>query len=601
VIRLLLTLGLPAPAAETVQQFDFSAGAGALSPGGDVGTSWQWGVVDSGPGAGLGGDAAWGTVLAGDYLNDASETLELPPLSVGGLAAPALGLTHWYAIDATGAGDVGVVEVWDGGAWLPVEPIYGYPVPQGFQGHSGEWTTSWFDLRGLGDPVSVRLRLSSDLAVVDDGWYLGAAELVDGDAAPPRVVVLEAPSDRQDLAEGAHVEAEIDDDRGVATATVVWVDDAGGAGVVEMAEVGAAWTADLPPREPDTSVDWHIEARDDADNLAQTAPHSFRTYLAAPTDLQGPSGAVAASTVRLSWQAPVAPYPVLSYAVLRENEVVAEVTETTALAPLVDGAPRFAVEAIFDTPLGVRAGDASAAIAIDAAVPRVDPPQPDAGWGGDVLRLVVTGENLLLTAGQVSLRLGDGVTVRDLEVRDVGTLLATIEIDAAATTGPRELTLRSGDESLTSADAFVVRAAADRPRVRSATPDRLRRGAIATVILETAGGLSSDAPEVWLGPGVVVEQVEVDGDAVAVQVAVANDAPLGAHAIEIDDGVRLLTGPTLEVLRPAAETQRSCSAAGGPAGLALAALGGLLMAPLRRRQRARRGPASTVNSRSTKP
>jgi len=601
VIHLLLALGLSAGAAETVQQLDFSAGDGGLSPGGDVGTSWQWGVVDSGPGAGLGGASAWGTVLAGDYLNDASETVELPPLSVGGLAAPALGLTHWYAIDATGAGDVGVVEVWDGLGWLPVVPVYGYPIPGGFQGHSGEWTTSWFDLSGLGDPVSVRLRLSSDLAVVDDGWYLGAAELVDGDAAPPRVVVLEAPADRQDLSEGAHVEAEIDDDRGVDTATVVWVDDDGGGGVVEMEDAGAAWVADLPPREPDTRVDWHIDARDAADNLSRTAPRSFRTYLAAPTDLQGPTGAVAASAVRLTWQAPDAPYPVLSYAVLRENEVVAEVTQTTALAPLVDGAPRFAVEAIFDTPLGTRAGDASAAIAIDAAVPRLDPPEPDAGWGGDVLRLVVTGENLLLAQGQVSFSLGDGVTVRDLDVRDVGTLVATIEIDPQAATGARTLTLHSGGESLSSAGAFVVRAAADRPRVRSATPDRLRRGALTTVILETAGGLSSDAPEVWLGPGVVVEQVEVDGDDVVAQVAVASDAPLGEHAIEIDDGVRLLTGPTLEVLRPVADTQRSCSAAGGPAGFALATLAGLLVAPLRRRQRARRGPASTVSSRSTKP
>ena len=601
-IPLLLTLASPALSAETVQVFDYSLGDGGLTPGGDVGTTWQWGVVDSGPGSGIGGGSAWGTVLAGDYLNDASETLTLPPLPVASLAAPALGLTHWYAIDAGGAGDVGVVEVWVGGAWSLLEPIYGYPNSEGFQGHSGEWTTSWFDLQGFADPVSIRLRLTSDLSVVDDGWYLGAAELVDGDAAPPRITVLAPPGDTQDLEDGQRVEVDLFDDRGVASASVEWEDDAGATGSVALSDSGTTWSAVLPVQEPDTRVEWHIEAQDDAENLARTSARSFRTYLAAPTDLQGPTGAVAASTARLTWQAPVSPYPVRAYAVSREGQVVAEVAHTTALAPLADDEPRFSVEAIFDTPLGERIGDASATIAIDAAVPRLDPPSPDSGWGGDRLRVVVTGENLLFTQGRVSLALGDGVIVRELDVRDVATLVATIEIDPSAATGARTLTVTSADETLSRAGAFVVWAAEDRPRVLSVLPDRLRRGGVASLLLETAGGLSSDTPEVWLGAGVLVQGVAVVGDDVWVEVAVTEDAPLGEHTIEIDDGVRVLTGPTLEVLRPTAETQRSCSAGGTNGGGWLAALVGLLAARWRRRQRDdSRGPASTVTSRSTKP
>lgn len=597
---MLLALALVASAAPAPEiiGWDFTVEDGGWSPGGDIGTTWQWGVIDSGPGAGLGGASGWGTILAGDYLNDAVETLTLPPLDTSGLSQPALGLTHWYAVSAAGDGDLGRVEVWDGAAWALLEPVYGYPTPGGFQGASGEWTTHWFDLTGLGPTVELRLALDSDLAVVDDGWYLGAASLVDGDAVPPQISVLAAPRDTQELESGEVVTVEMVDDRAGVSGRVAWVDDGGGAGEVDLVPQGdGAWSATLPPQLPDTVVTWLVLATD-GENEAATPADSYRTYLAAPEDLSGPDQPVAASSATLTWSAPSSPYPVMGYAVLREDEVVVETPSTTARVPLVDGRPRFRVQARFDTPLGELEGDASAAVAIDAAVPVLSPPSPASAWAGDRMRVEVFGENLLLAQDQVGMDLGEGVAVTALSVRDVTTLVAEITVDLDAATGERDLRLTTPTETLTLPGAFRVLAAADRPRVVSMRPDHLSRGERGVLSLETTGGLASEEPAVWLGPGVVIEDLVVTGDQVAVRVAVADDAPLGLRPVEVDDGVRVLSGTDFEVRRPAATVQRACTAAsagGGPLLALLALLGAL------GRQRARRGPASRVKSRSTKP
>ena len=74
-----------------------------------------------------------------------------------------------------------------------------------------------------------------------------------------------------------------------------------------------------------------------------------------------------------------------------------------------------------------------------------------------------------------------------------------------------------------------------------------------------ATSISDHAPDVNLGTGVFVEGVRSRSTGFDVDVVVAIDAPLGDHAIEIDDGERLLTGATITVRDNRPETKRGCS------------------------------------------
>ena len=75
-MSLLPLLLLPAAAAPLVS-WDLESDDGGFVSGGETG-QWEWGVVDSGPGAGSDGSRAWATVLSGAHRNDAVDTLTLP-------------------------------------------------------------------------------------------------------------------------------------------------------------------------------------------------------------------------------------------------------------------------------------------------------------------------------------------------------------------------------------------------------------------------------------------------------------------------------------------------------------------------------------------
>lgn len=587
----LLLLG-SALAAETVLQIDLSESDGGLVAGGDP-LQWEWGTVDPdvGPRGGWLGAAAWGTRLDGPYMHEADDWLRLPPRDLTGLSEPHLGLTHWYQIQADG--DLARIEVQSDGAWAPLEPVYGYPWPGGWAGDSGGWQTAWVDLAGIQDLSQVRLAFTSTPALAQDGWYLGAIEIVDGDPVPPRVELLQVPRDTTQVERAHAVRARIDDDRGVLGAELRWVAGGADAGSAPLLEDAEGWTGQIPPMAPGTSVVWWVSATD-GENTGIAEGDPFRVYLPAPFGLEGPTGRVVGTSAELRWQPPLSRYPITAYEVWREGIRIITVTpraggtpEPHAEVPLEGPVDHLEVRAVFSTPTGLWTGDPSAPLAIEASVPAVTELAPSAAWPGDRLRIDLRGETLLLQAGDTTVDLGEGVEVLSIDVIDANSLQAVIQVAEDARPGPRALRLQSGPVALDVPGRFEVEDGADRPRVLALSPARLEQGGSRRVEISINVDLQ-EAPIVELGDDLIVTGVRLRGPrAIEASVTAPPGAGTGPREVLVDDGARLLRGARLTVVPPAAPPARVCGAAGAPAPalLPLLAAGMLLW---RRSSRGRR-------------
>jgi hypothetical protein len=557
--------------AEPIVVYDLETDDGGFIESGETG-QWEWGVVRNGPGAGFDDAHAWSTGLARDYLNDTVDYLEFPLPDLSDADRPTLSFVHWFDI---ALGDVGWVEVDKGNGWELAAPLYGYPVASGFTGASGGWRTVVIDLRTLGAAPRVRLAFAADLSGVSAGWTIDDVGVYDGDVAAPALSGLTALADTEDLVGPYAVAVTAQDDTKVTGVTLVWT-VAGVDTEADMVEVApGTWRGQLPAQAPDTAVTYHVVATDGVNTSREPVESDlgFRVYLPAPTDVIGPDGRVVATSTHLSWTAPVSTHPVLGYEVLHDDGIVASTTDTAADVPIMGGSEDFAVRALYDA----GGGDLSEPVTVDGVLPVLDALEPASAWPGDTVRVRLEGDYLLLVEGEVSLDLGDGVTVNSVTVRDVDDAYAELAIADDAVAGARTLTLESDDVELTLPDAFTVLAGADRPRLTGIDPDRVRQGDEGTLTLTAVGTLAA-TPTVDLGEGLVVESVESPGDGtVRVRYAVGADAPLGDHAVTLDDGVRVLEGVALTVRDALPPSSGTCGTPLVPAALsALLALGGAL-------------------------
>jgi hypothetical protein len=564
-------------AATPVTAWDLESDDGGFVEDGEL-RQWAWGAVTNGPGAGFDGARAWGTGLTRDYLNDSTDTLEIPLPDLGDVTRPVLRFRHWYE---TGAGDLAWIEVAadEVNGFRTVSPVYGYPTPDGFTGASGAWEDVLVDLRGYGDTPRLRLVFYADRSGVGAGWFVDDVELHDGDIAPPRLSDLTALDDTDDLAGPYVVEVRAEDDVGVHGATL-WYTVDGVETPVDMTEAGGGrWRGEIPGQPVDTEVGYRVSSTDGTNTSGLPGSNSllgFRVRLPAPTDLAGPDGRVVGTTVPLSWTAPVSRHDVLGYEVLRGDEVVATSIGAAVDVPVSGDGDAFAVRALYD----VGTGDLSDEIAVSADVPVLDGLSPADAWRGETLRVTLTGDYLLLVEGDLVASLGAGVTVVDAEVRDVDSAWLTLVVDADAAPGARDLTIATSLYEVTLADAFVIADDDDRPRLTDLEPASIRQGATETFEIAFGGELAG-TPTVELGDGFVVQSVEVDGDVVRAVVACATNAPVGEHAVRLDDGVRVFEGVSLTVKDTSPAQPGTC---GTPAPAWLAGLG--IIASLSRRRTA---------------
>lgn len=554
---------LAAAAAAPIQLYDLELDDGGFVATGDAG-QWEWGVVVDDPGSGFDGARAWTTGRVTRYLNASTDYLEIPVPSLAGLSRPMLSIQHWYEIEP---GDAAWLEVDTGNGWAALDPLYGYPLSEGYVGASGGWRTAVFDLSDLGDDPRVRLVFSTNLSGVAAGWTVDQVAFHDGDVAAPKLANLTTLTDTDDLVGPYAVEVYGVDDTAIADVELVWRAD----GVEGRAAMTAAgddfWRASIPAQPPDTEVVYWVEATDglNASREPVDGDLSFRVRLPAPTDLLGPTGRIVDTHATLSWTAPVSRNAVEGYEVLRGDVVVATATTTTADVAL-SGRDTFTVRAVYEA----GPGDVSEPFTVDSAVPVVSAFAPAEGWPGDTLRVALSGEYLLLVAGEVTADLGAGVAVTAIDVRDVDAAWLDLAVAEDAAEGPRTLTLTSGGVTVELADAFTVLDASDRPRITTVEPDELRQGDEGELFVGVVGGLA-ETPAVDLGEGVVVRSVRVEGDGVVVGYTVTGAAPLGVRPVTVDDGVRLLEGGTLEIRDGFAPASRGCSTPLVPTGALVAA------------------------------
>jgi hypothetical protein len=320
----------------------------------------------------------------------------------------------------------------------------------------------------------------------------------------------------------------------------------------------------IPGQDPGVAVGWWIEATDGVNTATWPADGTadFRVYLPPPTEVVAeevlPGDRIAADRVVLHWTPPETAHEVVQYVVYRNDGSVLRTESITGTTPLVSGINTLSVSALFSTDAGQFEGDPSTTIEIDASIPTATVLDPDHGWPGDILRLTIRGDHLLLDPSDVNLEGPEGVLVESVEVVDANTCQARIKIDGKATPGRWTLILFRGDLPIEVGIPFTIRDDDERPHIVSIQPQSIRQGGSETVQISLSDPLST-APLVEAGEGVFVESVTVTEDGIEVEITVANDAPLGAHGVEVDDGMRILFGADLTIRDQLRPPKRNCS------------------------------------------
>jgi hypothetical protein len=574
-------LWIAAAGATPLLDLDFSVDDGGMAN--SNGLQWRWGEIGTGP-TGFTGPA-WATQPDGDYLNDVVDALGLPFVDLSATERPVLVVDHWYEIDESGVGDLGWVSVKVDGEQVHLSPIHGYPSDQGFSGTSLGFRTDYFDLSGIDTTDDIKLVFEADAAVARAGWVISSLRIEDGDPVPPEITGVTELGDTQNLSGPYVVHAEITDDLTAPGVTLHWRLGTGGQTSEDMAHVGAdLYRGEIPGMDPGSRVRWWISATDGLNNATwpEDGKASFDVFLAAPTGLVAPDarsdGRLTGLDVALEWEAPSSPHPLVHTVIFRDDQRIDEVLGTSAVVPLTLPAHHFTVAGVFNTPEGQLQGDLAAGLDFTIALPAATALQPAYGFQGDALRIGIRGVNLLLTEDQIALQLGDGVVVTVLEVVDADTAIATISIAEDAPIQATDAFLLTGATRVTLPGGFEVRDGSDRPQLIDVTPASIKQGGAATLTIQSNAPIGA-GPIIDLGPGIFVQSTEVDGDTLRVGIATAIDSPIGAHQIIVDDGLRILSGASIEVRDAKPPPGKVCaSTPGQPTGvwaLVLAACLGL--------------------------
>ena len=519
-------------------------GASFLSEG--VPALWECGQVSSGPMGGFSGNNAYATRLTSNYSNNASSFLVLPSQDLSNLSAPMLRWMQWFAFEE---GDAGQVEIFLNGEWGSASPVYGYPnESSSFSGQSEDWKSVELDLSALDNLDQVRLRFDSDASVNDDGWYVDDFSVWDGDVAPPLVNNLLLLGDTEDLDGPYTVEVEVEDNSGAPSAALFFSVDGGPALSVGMQNPGGnLYSGEIPGQEHDSLVQYWVEAEDgfNVTTVPEEGSISFRVRLPAPTDLTGPEGLVHDTHALLSWTAPDSNHTLLSYRLYRGEELLADTSLLDAEVPLLgEGFDRFRVRAVFD----VGEGDPSNELVLETAVPAALGLTPGTLFQGDHIRSVLTAENLVFVQGEVSLDLGEGLELTQVDVRDVDRAVLRIQVDDDAEPGFRDVLVESGPNSILLEQGLVVVDGADRPRIERIEPPVGRQGLNLELEIWTSEPVSG-VESVDLGEGIVIQEItQPAANCVRVTGWIDLKAPLGDRMVQLDDGSRVWTGQRFKVL-----------------------------------------------------
>ncbi len=171
----------------------------ACDPGGGL-PVWEWGIPVGIPAPPAPfGPNVWGTVLGGDYLNDAGEGFLSQPFLVTVGVNELAELVHYFDIETNYDG-CNIVVVEEGGEETILIPIGGYPatiststgfyawcvdMEEGWTDHVAAWTTDCADLTPWdGQTIQLRADFGSDNSVTYPGWYIAGYTVGSAEATP---------------------------------------------------------------------------------------------------------------------------------------------------------------------------------------------------------------------------------------------------------------------------------------------------------------------------------------------------------------------------------------------------------------------------------
>ena len=161
------------------ENFDITDGGYAS---GGPSACWGWGVPTFGPGTAYSTPNCWGTVLTGNYQNNACCYLDTPPINL--IGPVTMTFYHWYSIENSYDGGNVKISIDGGNTWNLLTPVGGYPgatntaqtcIPSepAYTLSGMVWTQAEFDLSAYsGNMAIVRWTFGSDGSVQYPGWYI---------------------------------------------------------------------------------------------------------------------------------------------------------------------------------------------------------------------------------------------------------------------------------------------------------------------------------------------------------------------------------------------------------------------------------------------
>ena len=193
---------------------------------------------------------------------------------------------------------------------------------------------------------------------------------------------------------------------------------------------------------------------------------------------------------------------------------------------------------------------------------------PNAGVQGQQnVSVTIAGQLTNFVQGTSQVSFGPGITVTSVTVSDSSSLTAQISIDPNATLGTRTVTVTTGAETASQANAFTVTAPAAGPSITQVSPNagpQGQGGPLGVVGLNTH--FVQGVTTLDLGPGISVSSVTVTCDTcLTAQVVIAANAVVGprtvtattgAEVAQLTNGFTVLAGtPILTSMVPAARRQ----------------------------------------------
>ncbi len=183
------------------------------------------------------------------------------------------------------------------------------------------------------------------------------------------------------------------------------------------------------------------------------------------------------------------------------------------------------------------------AFTVQASGAAISSVTPNSASQGQSLAVNITGTGTHFAQGNTSAGFGPGISVTTLTVNSPTSATAQISVSAGAGVGLRSITLTTGGESASLANAFTVVAAT--PVFVSATPATGTQGQanLAVAIVGQFTNFVQGTTTVTFGAGITVNSVTVaDATHVSANISISPTANAGGYSIVVNTGAETVSG-----------------------------------------------------------